>query len=197
MSVQLTRNHPQQAKIVEEEDAAAKRLGDEKKRCLTNMAAWSLAKNSTVSVAGVTAEDLISGILKQVVYNGVALSHFEGEGFQLSAGQMPKKLGVAVGCHAVRELVMQNYRECKEILMNELRDMFLYLKFNGVTRLRQHYLGQSVQWLDKNGAFQDRTLALSGTKAKSDARGTIFIKTKLVNMVYLFKFSQIYTKSEF
>ena len=48
----------------------------------------------------------------------------------------------------------------------------MYLKFDGVTRLRKHFLGISVQFVNEEGHLVGKTLALVDTKSKSDAEST-------------------------
>jgi len=137
----------------------------------------STSRKATVTV---TADKFTESILKQVVYNGVALTHFTDDGFQLVCGDMAKELGIGIGREAVRNMVVQRFAQEKEALKVLLSGKFIYLKFDGATRLRKHFLGISVQFLNESGAIDGRTLALVDTKSKFDAAST---KSLILNVL--------------
>ena len=113
-----------------------------------------------------------------LAFDGLPLTHFMGQGFQRINGNLTKDLGVALGRDAMYRLIMNKFDESKQALMKSIEGKFLYLKFDGVTRLRKHYLGLSVQYVeydnanDITGHLAGKTLALIDTKSKSDSQST-------------------------
>jgi hypothetical protein len=178
----LKRHHEKISDLILEAEAdeassSKARVGDQS--LLGGRFGWTSSKKSTVTVT-VTESQFATSILKQVVYNGVALTHFTDDGFQSICGQMAKELGVAVGREAVRKRVIGRFLKEKEALKEELKGKFVYLKFDGATRLRKHFLGISVQFLNESGEIAGKTLALVDTKAKFDAKST---KALIVNVL--------------
>ena len=53
------------------------------------------------ATASINAEDFKNGILKMVVYNGVPLTFFQDDGFQLLNGDFAKILGIFLGRQAI------------------------------------------------------------------------------------------------
>ena len=166
----LKRFHEQQFKIVQEEDTAAKKTKkprtDSKMAKITDMFKH---KSATVSI---TEDALKLSVLKMIVNNGVPLTHFKGEGFQLLAGKAAVSLGIHLGRSAVRALLMNRFQSEKEALKGALKGKHIYLLFDGVTRLRRHFLGVSVQFLDNDDKLQVKTLALLDTDSKGTSEET-------------------------
>jgi len=166
----LKRFHEQQFKIVQEEDTAAKKTKkprtDPKMAKITDM---FKQKSATVSI---TEDALKLSVLKMIVNNGVPLTHFKGEGFQLLAGKAAVSLGIHLGRSAVRALLMNRFQSEKEALKGALKGKHIYLLFDGVTRLRRHFLGVSVQFLDNDDKLQVKTLALLDTDSKGTSEET-------------------------
>ena len=160
----LKRSHPDKFKDVEEKDDAAKRATHEKgQKTLT-----AFLPHSSVSVnILVKREDFKTGMLKMVAYDGVALTFFTNEGFTTINGTAAAKLNVHLGRKSVRAMVLDRAGKEKELLSKELQGKFFYLKFDGVTRLRSHYLGVTVQYWSEDGV---KVKTLAYTRAHHDSR---------------------------
>ena len=68
----------------------------------------------------------------------------------------------------------------KQILSSAMKHELFFIKFDGVTRLRSHYLGINIQYFDKvNGIATVKCLALVNTDAKhySSHMKNLIIKT--------------------
>ena len=96
------------------------------------------------ATASVTNEDFINGILKMIVYNGVPLTFFQDDGFQLLNGTFAKNLEIQLGHQAIRSMVLKKSEEEKSKFKESLSEALVFIKFDGVTRLRSHFLGISV-----------------------------------------------------
>lgn len=69
-------------------------------------------------------------------------------------GSLAKNLRVSLGRDIIRSLVMQRANDETRKLSDILRSQILSVKFDGVTRLRSHYLDISVQyWSDTEHAL--------------------------------------------
>ena len=100
-----------------------------------------------------------------VVYNGVPLTFFQDDGFQLLNGDFAKILGISLGRQAIRNMVLKRSEEKRSKLKGSLSKTFVSLKFDGVTRLRSHFLGISAQFFSEKRGLSVKTLALVDTEA--------------------------------
>ena len=100
-----------------------------------------------------------------IVYNGVPLTFFQEDGFQLLNGTFAKNLEIQLGRQAIRSMVLKKSEEEKSKLKESLSGALVSIKFVGVTRLRSHFLGISVQYYHKEHDLTVKTLALVDTKA--------------------------------
>ena len=107
-------------------------------------------------------------MMKMLVYDGVPLTFFSHSGFESLHGEAAKKLGVSLGRDAVRHLLLQKSAEAKKVLQEEIRGKMIYVKFDGVTRLRSHLMGITIQFFSSEGGIQTRTIALRDTESKND-----------------------------
>jgi len=130
------------------------------------------SSNVTKTTVTVTKNDMQRGILKMVCYDGVPSTFFRGEGFQTLLGQAAKSLNIALGRDAIRELVINVATEERRKLMKSMQGKLLFLKFDGVSRLRSHFLGISVQYWEEEEGIVNRTLSLENAEAKFDAENT-------------------------
>ena len=110
-------------------------------------------------------KDFTNGILKIIVYNGVPLTFFQDDGFQLLSSNFAKKLEIQLGRPAIRCMVLKQSEEEKSKLKESLSGTLISIKFDGVTRLRSHFLGISVQYYDEEHGLTVKTLALVDTEA--------------------------------
>ena len=100
-----------------------------------------------------------------VVYNGVPLTFFQDDGFQLLNGDFAKILGISFGRQAIRNMVLKRSEEERSKLKGSLSKTFVSLKFDGVTRLSSHFLGISAQFFSEKRCLSVKTLALVDTEA--------------------------------
>ena len=100
-----------------------------------------------------------------IVCNGVPLTFFQDDGFQLLNGTFAKILEIQLGRQAIRSMVLKKSEEEKSKLKESPSGALVSIKFDGVTRLRSHFLGISVQYYHKEHGLTLKTLALIDTEA--------------------------------
>ena len=100
-----------------------------------------------------------------IVYNGVSLKFFQDDGFQLLNGNFAKNFEIQLGRR--RSMVLKKSEEEKSKLKESVSGALVLIKFDGVTTLRPHFLGISVQYYDKEHGFTVKTLALVDTEANN------------------------------
>ena len=156
----LRKHHDDEHKCVLDKEEEVVR-----KKAKGQMSLDNFMVNKKTGTSKVTKEELELGILKMVAYDGVALRFFEGDGFRMLNGKAAAELNVSLGRGAVRDLVLKKSEEERVKLKEKIKDVFVYLKFDGVTRLRNHYLGITLQFFDEKEGVQVRTLGLVDTQA--------------------------------
>ena len=134
------------------------------------------------ATASITKEDFINGILKMIVYNGVPLTFFQDDGFQLQNGTFAKNLEIQLGRQAICSMVLKKSEEEKSKLKESLSGALVSIKFDGVTRLRSHFLGISVQYDLKKHGLTVKTLALVDTEANDTSSHLTRLQEKYVRM---------------
>ena len=159
----LKRHHPQQYKSVEQKDSKKVKLQQQPKG-QTAIPAY-FPKSNKKAIASISYDDFKSGMLKMLVYNGVPLSFFQGDGFKLLNGDFARSLGIPLGRDAIREMLLKRADEEKKKLKDEISGMLISIKFDGVTRLRSHFLGISAQYFNTDYGMTSKTLALIDTEA--------------------------------
>ena len=100
-----------------------------------------------------------------IVYNGVPLTFSQNDGFQLLNSTFAKSLEIQLGHQAIRSMVLKKSEEEKSKLKESLSEALVSIKFDGVTKLRSHFLGISVQYYHKEHGLTVKTLALVDTEA--------------------------------
>ena len=161
----LKRHHRQAFDRVEEKDSeATKKTKLQKEKGQSSMTSFFKTSNRKAT-ASITKEDFINGILKMIVYNGVPLTFFQEDGFQLLNGTFAKNLEIQLGRQAIRSMVLKKSEEEKSKLKESLSGALVSIKFDGVTRLRSHFLGISVQYYHEEHGLTVKTLALVDTEA--------------------------------
>ena len=123
-----------------------------------------LKTSNRKATASITKEDFTNGILKMIVYNRVLLTFFQGNGFQLLNGNFAKNLEIQLGRQAFRSMVLKKSKEEKSKLKESLSGALFSIKFDGVTRLRSHFVGISMQCYDEEHGLTVKTLALVDTQ---------------------------------
>ena len=68
------------------------------------------------ATASITKEDFINGILKMIVYNGVPLTFFQDNGFQLLNDTFAKTLEIQLGRQAICSMVLKKSEKEKSNL---------------------------------------------------------------------------------
>ena len=163
----LKRHHQQTFQKVEQQDSATTKKAKLEKvkgqNAVTNY--FQKVNPNPKATASINAEDFKNGILKMVVYNGVPLTFFQDDGFQLLNGDFAKILGISLGRQAIRNMVLKRSEEERSKLKGSLSKTFVSLKFDGVTRLRSHFLGISAQFFSEKRGLSVKTLALVDTEA--------------------------------
>ena len=109
-----------------------------------------------------TKEKFKHDLIQLVVENGVPLKLFSSPGFIGLHGEMAKKLGVSLA--SLRNLIPCEAEEQKNILKDELRDKFLFLKMDGCTRHKINYFALNVQFVDSKNEVRIFTLAVKDTE---------------------------------
>ena len=114
-----------------------------------------------------------------VVYDGLSLRFFSGKGFKTICGAAAEKFGVRLDKDNIRDLVMTKAKLQRTELTKELEGKYVYLKFDGATRLRAHFLGVNVQYWSNDGGLKVKTLALVDTQAQhgSESLKTLVLQT--------------------
>ena len=84
-------------------------------------------------------------------------------------GSLATSLGISLNRETVRNMVIRKAMSERKLLADSLKDKFVFLKFDGVTRLRSHYLGITVQYYSSEGPVV-KCLALVDTDGRSDSR---------------------------
>ena len=75
-----------------------------------------------------------------IVYNGVPLTFFQDDGFQLLNGNFAKSFGIQLGCQAIHSMVLKKSEEEKSKLKESVSGALVSIKFDRVTRLQSHFL---------------------------------------------------------
>ena len=78
---------------------------------------------------------------------------------------LQKNLEIQLGRQAICSTVLKKSEEEKSKLKKSLSGALVSIKFDGVTRLRSHFLGISVQYYDEEHGLTVNTLALFDTEA--------------------------------
>ena len=161
----LQRHHRQAFNRVEEKDSeVTKKIKLQKEKGQSRMTSF-FKKSNRKATASITKEDFINGILKMIVYNGVPLTFFQDDGFQLLNGNFAKNLEIQLARQAIRSMVLKKTEEKKSKLKESLSGALISIKFDGVTRLRSHFLGISVQYYHEEHGLTIKTLTLVVTEA--------------------------------
>ena len=90
LKMHLKRHHPQAFDRVEEKDSeVTKKTKLQKEKGQSSMTSF-FKKSNRKATASITEEDFTYGILKMIVYNGVPLTFFQDDRFQLLNGNLAK-----------------------------------------------------------------------------------------------------------
>ena len=159
------RHHRQAFDRVEEKDSeVTKKTKLQKEKGQSSMTSFFKTSNRKAT-ASITKEDFINGILKMIVYNGVPLTFFQEDGFQLLHSTFAKNLEIQLGRQAIRSMVLKKSEEERSKLKESLSGALISIKFDGVTRLRSRFLGISEQYYHEKHGLTVQTLALVDTEA--------------------------------
>lgn len=171
----LERLHPKQFEEVESRDAAKRKKNGQGQRSIIG------CFPSVPVTANILTkkEDFLTGIIQMVVYDGLSLRFFSGKGFKTICGAAAEKFGVRLDKDNIRDLVMTKAKLQRTELTKELEGKYVYLKFDGATRLRAHFLGVNVQYWSNDGGLKVKTLALVDTQAQhgSESLKTLVLQT--------------------
>ena len=63
--------------------------------------------------------------------------------------KLAQSLGVVLGRESIRQLIMEKVHIEKKMLSSAVKRGLVFIKFDGVTRLRSHYLGINIRYFDK------------------------------------------------
>ena len=102
-----------------------------------------------------------------IVYNGVSLTFFQDHGFQSQNGNFAKNLENQLRRHPICSMVPKKSEKEKSKLKESLYGALVFIKFDGVIRLRSHFVGISVQYYDEEHVLTVKTLALVDTEANN------------------------------
>ena len=80
-------------------------------------------------------------------------------------GNFENNLENQLGRQAIRSIVLKKSEEEKSKLKESLSGALVSIKFDGVTRLRSHFLGISLQYYDEEHGLTVKTLLLVDTEA--------------------------------
>ncbi|CAK8690149.1 unnamed protein product [Clavelina lepadiformis] len=95
--------------------------------------------------------------------NITPITFFSSKGFQ---GELAEKLGVSLERHEIRKMVLKAATDQKNALKEDLSDKFVFLKMDGCTKLRVHYLAINVQLVNSKNMLDIRTLAVRDSTAQ-------------------------------
>ena len=83
-------------------------------------------------------------------------------------GELAQKLGLSLDKDQVRDYIIQAGQTKKQEIKAELKDKFVYLKFDCATRSYTNYIGVNVRFVKDNQAVT-RTLAVVDTRSRHTA----------------------------
>ena len=86
--------------------------------------------------------------------NGVPLTFFTDQGFKSLNGKLAQSLDAVSGRNSILQLIMEKVHIEKPMLSPAVKHELVFIKFDGVTHLRSHYLGINIQYLDKENAHK-------------------------------------------
>ena len=86
-------------------------------------------------------------------YNGVPLTFFSDQDFKLLNGKLAQSLGVVLGRDSIRQLILEKVHIEKQMLSSAMKHKLFFMKFDGATRFRSHYLGINIQYFDKENGI--------------------------------------------
>ena len=76
-----------------------------------------------------------------IVYNGVPLTFFQDDGFQLLNGNFAKNFEIQQGRQAICSMKLKISEEEKSKLKESVSGALVFIKFDGVIKLQLHFLG--------------------------------------------------------
>ena len=112
-----------------------------------------------------TKEQFKRQIIKLVVDDGVALQLHSSPAFLGLMEELATKLGVSLKRHCVRDMVINEADNQKQLLKEILHKKFCYLKMDACTRHRVNYFAINLQFMNDNKKLTIRTLAVRDSHA--------------------------------
>lgn len=105
-----------------------------------------IPRTPTKTMVSITKDDFTRSIIKMIAIDGVPLTFFSDEGFQLLDGTPASNLAVSQGRDAICSLVLDAFNQEKQNLVQIINDKPIYVKCDGVTCLCSHFFGVNVQF---------------------------------------------------
>ena len=90
---------------------------------------------------------------------------FPGDDLKLLNRYFARSLRIPLRRDAIREMLLERTIKKKKKLKNELSGALVSIKFDGLTRLRSHFLGISAQYFNTDYGLTTKTLTLIDTEA--------------------------------
>ena len=112
-----------------------------------------------------TKEQFKRQIIKLVVDDGVALELFSSPALLELTGELAAKLGVLLERHCVRDMVINDADNQKQLLKEMLQKKFCYLKMDTCTTYRVNCFAINVQCMNDDNKLTKRALALGDSHA--------------------------------
>ena len=107
-----------------------------------------------------TKEQFKRQIIKLVVDDRVALQLFSSPAFLGLMEELATKLGVSLERHCVRDMVINEADNQKQLLKEMLHKKFCHLKMDACTRHKVNYFAINVQFMNDNNKLNIHTLAV-------------------------------------
>lgn len=142
-----------------------------------------------------TSQNLKLACLELVTVNGRPFTLIEDSGFRKIINPIieaiSKKDKISINSSNIRDMVAPSAQECKNDIINDVKNRMVSLKVDAATRIGRSFLGINVQFM-KSGSINLRTLAVRELKESHTAA---YIKTVILEVLSDFKIhlKQVYT----
>lgn len=149
----------------------------------------------SVNNINITKEKLKLACLELVTVNGRPFSIIEDSGFRKIIDPIiegiSKKERITINKNNIRDMVAPSAKQCKENIIQDVRNRMISLKVDAATRIGRSFLGINIQFI-KDGTIHLRTLAVRELKEKHTA---IYLKSVILEVLGEFNISlnQVYT----
>ena len=100
-----------------------------------------------------TKESFKSALVGMVVSNALSFRVFGTNSFKALVGEAASKLKVSLDKDQIRSYVCDEAALFREKIKTEMKDTYIFLKFDCATRIRVNYIGINAQYVQKARAL--------------------------------------------